>query len=132
MACRQSTTPNCFAIRNILRNILTVLVFTLPLTAQAGSPKSICGPFPKQAPEAEAVRIIKESDLTAQEVQKAVATLEAARDPKWGGGHRDHLIVGSLRIIQGYMLKYRAEFYKTPESVEKFCMWLAKEAYWPE
>ena len=115
----------------LLRGMVAVLLCCGPLTVFAASAKPICGPLPPESQKME-VAWITESDLTAEAVRKAISDLEAARyDPSWGGGHHDHIVVGDLLILEGYVMKYEAEHYKSPKSVKKFCKWLTK-AYWPE
>ena len=110
---------------------MVLLLILVPSGAFADRARSICGPLPPEALKRE-VAWITESELTATAVTKAVSSLEAARDPSWGGGHHDHLVIGNLRIIEGYALKYRAEHYQSAETVNAFCKWLSTEAHWPE
>jgi hypothetical protein len=110
---------------------IALLLASVHLSALAGSPGNICGPLPPEAQNRE-VAWITESELTATAVTKAVSSLEAARDPSWGGGHHDHLVIGNLRIIEGYALKYRAEHYRSAETMNTFCKWLFTQAHWPE
>ena len=117
----------------LMRVIVVLLLGCGPLTAYADSSKKICGPLPPEALElAMEAAPITESDLTATAVREAISTLELTRNASWGGGHHEHLAAGALRIIEGYALKYRAEFVKSAMSVKEFCRWLATEAYWPE
>ena len=113
------------------RVAMVLLLVLVPVGALADSSRKICGPLPPEAAK-EDVAWITESELTASAVTKAVSSLEAGRDPSWGGGQHDHLVIGNLRIIEGYALKYRAEHYRSAETVHAFCKWLFTEGHWPE
>ena len=110
-----------------------ILIFcTLVLgSGSAWATSDLC---PVPPPEAqEEVVYFAESELTADTAKSAISELERYRsEANLGGGQREHIIGGNLRLIEGYLLKYRAESFPSQDSLARFCTWLQTEGHWPE
>lgn len=90
---------------------------------------SICGPHPRSWDKEHA--LIEEADLTPEEVKKAEADIERAKQPN-PPGQLEMLAAGGGRLIEGYKLKRKYERHPSTATKKKFCKWMATAAYWPE
>lgn len=90
--------------------------------------------YPAAPPEArEEVAYFSESELTADAARNAISELERDRRERTADQSDHDLVVeGNLRLIEGYLLKYRAERFRSEDSVSRFCKWLRSEGRWPE
>ena len=108
--------------------ILCALVLS---SGPAWAAPALCPASPPGAQEE--VAYFTESELTADAAKNAISELEMYRsEASMGGGQREHIIGGNLRLIEGYLLKYRAESFPSQDSLAKFCKWLQTEGHWPE
>lgn len=92
---------------------------------------AICGPHPRNWDDGHA--LIREGDLTPEAVKKAEADIRRATlIPAESRGQFELSVVGGERLIRGYELKREYERDPTPVAKERFCLWMANEAFWPE
>ena len=105
--------------------VMALLLFTVP--AAAGS---ICGQHPRAWDTEHA--LITESELTIEKYEKALVDIEAAKHPSGNPDEMEMIATGSRRLVEGYKLKQEYERHPTSTAKEKFCNWMATDAYWPE
>ncbi len=108
-----------------------VLITLLLISPVLHADGSICGPHPRGWDKDHA--LIKEADLTPEQVKKALAYVEAAKHPAADApGELYMLAAAGERIIKGYKLKQAYERRPSPAAKQQFCLWMANHAYWPE
>lgn len=92
---------------------------------------TICGPHPRGWDDGRA--LIQEADLTPEAVKRAEANIERAKHTAPEAlGQLEISAVGGERLIRGYELKQEYQRDPTSAAKERFCLWMANEAFWPE
>lgn len=113
----------------LLRGAGSIVLFLAACALHAAGP--ICGAHPRAWDEDHA--LIEEADLTAEQIRKAHAYVEAAKHPAPDApGELEILAAAGERMIEGYRLKQEYERQPSPAAKRKFCAWMADHAYWPE
>lgn len=113
----------------MFRYIVPILILLISPALLADG--SICGPHPRAWDKDHA--LIKEADLTPEELKKAQVHVEAAKHPTPDSpGELYMLAAAGERIIKGYKLKKEYGHQPSAAAKRKFCAWMANHAYWPE
>ena len=114
---------------SIFLRALPIVLVAASMTAQADGP--ICGPHPRAWDQDHA--LIQEADLTPAAVKKAEADIQALKHPPPDApGELEIFAAAGQAIIEGYKLKQEYERQPSPAAKQKFCIWMANHAYWPE
>jgi hypothetical protein len=103
---------------------LVPVLLVATTTPAFGAEQLLCADW--QNPIAEDMQI-RESDLTFERAEKALATL---RDYKPTSSEMNLGYINSAKIVQGYSLRQVALTLKSEHSVKEFCTWLTKDGYW--
>lgn len=112
--------------------ILSSTIIVCSFYAAGAEASRLCPRLSAQDSQEEVTRFA-ESDITAKAASEAISKLEMKRPESIeSDGHHDHIVTGNLRLIEGYLLKYKAESDGTPDSIARFCEWLATYGHWPE
>jgi hypothetical protein len=113
----------------MFRHAVLIALIAMAPVAQADGP--ICGPHPMSWDKEHA--LIEEADLTPEEVKKAKAWIERAKHPPPNPpGEMEMLAGAGENIIEGYKLKREYERHPSTATKQKFCKWMATDAFWPE
>jgi hypothetical protein len=108
-----------------MRISFTALMLALLIATQmACADDLLCAA--RDNPIAEEMRIA-ESDLTFAKAQEALSTLRNT-EPK--SLEIEFGYLKSAKIVYGFALRQVALSLKTPQAIDDFCSWLAKDGFW--